>query len=90
MVHTGCAFVAGIHPSRIFKVRAMEFVCAQNRPRFILSSEIVWGNGVMTHVKSKEKVHPTGEKSSEEDRTHDDGSHRTTRSNLLSQPVTVY
>ena len=30
---------------------------AQTRPRFILSSErVFWGNGVRTHVKSKEKI----------------------------------
>ena len=48
MVRTGCVFVAGIHPSRtmnvrIFWVRAMKCMCAQTRPRFILSSERVLG-----------------------------------------------
>ena len=38
----------------------MECLCAQTRPRFILSSEIVLGNGVRTHVNSKEKIPPTG------------------------------
>ena len=30
-----------------------ECMCAQTRPRFILPSERVWGNGVRTHVNSK-------------------------------------
>ena len=46
MVHAGWVFVAGIHPSRtwtsIFWVRAMKCMCAQTRPRFILSSERVF------------------------------------------------
>ena len=46
---------------RIFWVRAMECMCAQTRPRFILSSErVFWGNGVWTHVNSKRKIPSTG------------------------------
>ena len=42
---------------RIFWVHAMECMCAKTRPRFILSSESVWGeNGVRTHVNSKGNV----------------------------------
>ena len=33
----------------------MECMCAQTRPRFILSSERVWRNGVRTHVNFKGK-----------------------------------
>ena len=33
----------------------MECMCAWTRPRFILSSEEFWGNGVQTHVNSKGK-----------------------------------
>ena len=35
-------------------------MCAQTRPRFMLSSERVLGNGVRTHVNSKRKVPSTG------------------------------
>ena len=46
---------------RIFWVRAMKCMCAQTRPRFILSSEgVFWGNGVWTHVNSKGKISSTG------------------------------
>ena len=46
---------------RIFWVRAMKCMCAQTRPRFILSSErVFWGNGVWTHVNSKGKIPSTG------------------------------
>ena len=38
---------------RIFLVRVIECMCTQTRPRFILSSERVVGNGVRTHVNSK-------------------------------------
>ena len=44
MVRAGCVFVAGIHMNvRIFWVRAMKYMCAQTRPRFILSTERVLG-----------------------------------------------
>ena len=45
---------------RIFWVRAMECMCAQTSPRFILSFERVLGNGVRTHVSSKGKILSTG------------------------------
>ena len=46
---------------RISWVRAMKCVCAQTRPRFILSSERdFFGNGVRTHVNSKGKIPSTG------------------------------
>ena len=45
---------------RIFGVRAMECMYAQTRPRFMLSSERVWGKGVRTHVNSKGKIPSTG------------------------------
>ena len=47
----------------------MECMCAQTRLRFILSSEIVLGNGVRTHVNSKGRISSTG--ASEEGRTSD-------------------
>ena len=53
----------------------MKCMCTQPSPRFMLSSERVWGNGVRTHVNSKGKVPSTG--GSEEDRTHDPASSRT-------------
>ena len=46
---------------RIFLVCAMKCMCAQTRPRFILSSErVLGGNGVWTHVNSKGKIPSTG------------------------------
>ena len=48
----------------------MECMCAQTRPRFLLSWEF-WENGVRTHVNSKGSIPSIGKKiSSEEDRTH--------------------
>ena len=38
------------------RVCTMECIYAQTRPRFILSSEKVLGNGVRTHVNSKGKI----------------------------------
>ena len=48
MVHAGCVFVAFTRLGRMsgfffFLVRAMECMCAQTGPRFILSSERVLG-----------------------------------------------
>ena len=46
---------------RIFWAHAMKCMCAQTRPRFILSSEgVLGGNGVGTHVNSKGKIPSTG------------------------------
>ena len=46
---------------RIFRVRAIECMCAQTRPRFILSSVRVFSwDGVRTHVNSKGKILSTG------------------------------
>ena len=64
MVHTGCVFVAGIYPSRTwilraFWVHAVEYICAQTRSQFILSSERVLENGVRTHINSKGKIPST-------------------------------
>ena len=59
---------------RIFWVRAMECMCAQTRPQFILSLERVLGNRVRTHVNSKGKI-PSA-RGSEEGRTPDAASHR--------------
>ena len=41
----------------------MERMCKQTRPRFVLSSERVWGNGVRTHVNSMGEIPSTGKKS---------------------------
>ena len=47
IVHAGCVFVACIHPSRTWMSGSLESVrwcmCAQTRPRFILSSQRVLG-----------------------------------------------
>ena len=53
----------------------MECMCAQTRPRFILSSKRVLRNGVGTCVNSNGKIPSTG--GSEEVRTRDTASHRT-------------
>ena len=45
---------------RICWVHAMECVCAQTRPLFILSSERVLGNGVRIHISSKGKMPAMG------------------------------
>ena len=60
---------------RIFWVIAMEYMCAETRPCFILSSERVLENGVRTHVNSKGKIPSTG--GSQEDRTCVTASRRT-------------
>ena len=43
----------------------IECMCAQTRPRFILSSDIVLGNGVKTNVNSKGKIPSDSEVGSE-------------------------
>ena len=61
---------------RIFGVLAMECMCAQTRPRFILSSERVlreWSSEPMLTPREKS---PLWEKFSEEDRTHNAASGR--------------
>ena len=60
---------------RIFWIHAMERMCAQTRPWFILWSERVLGNGVRIHVNSKGKISCTG--GSEGGQTHDAASDRT-------------
>ena len=57
------------------RVRAMECMHAQTRPRFMLSSKKVLGNGVRSHVDSKEKIPSTG--GSAEGRTLNTASGRT-------------
>ena len=44
---------------RIFWISAMECMCAQARPWFILSLERVWGNRFRNHVNSKGKMPST-------------------------------
>ena len=60
---------------KIFLVRAMECMCTQSRPQFILSSERFLGNGMRTHVNSKGKLPSTG--GSDEGQTRDVVSRRT-------------
>ena len=47
MVHAGCVFVVGIHPSRTWMSGSFESkqwnACVQTRPRFILSPETSFG-----------------------------------------------
>ena len=61
--------------TRVFWIYAMECICAQTRPWFILSSERVLRNGVRNFVNFKGKIPSTG--GSEEIRTCDAASHRT-------------
>ena len=55
---------------RIFWVCAMECMCAQTRPQFILSSKRVFRNEVRTSVNSKRKIPSTEDSDSGEDWTH--------------------
>ena len=64
MVRAGCVFGAGIHPSRTWTSGSFESVrwnacIAQTRPRFILSSEGVFGGWSLNHVNSKGKIPST-------------------------------
>ena len=55
------AFTRLGHDVRTFEVCAMESMCAQTRPWFILSSKRVFlGNGVRTYVHFKGKIPSTG------------------------------
>ena len=80
MVHAGCVFVAGIHPSRTWMLGSFEFVwcnaCVHridlglySHPKEFLEYEI------STPVNSKGKIPSTG--GSEEGETHDAASSRT-------------
>ena len=65
MVHAGCVFVAGIHPSRKWLSGSFESVqwnACVHRLNLCLYShpKEFWGNGVRTHGNSKGKVPSTG------------------------------
>ena len=66
MVHAGCVFVAGIHPSRTWTSGSFESAwwnACVHRPDLGLYShpeEFFGGNGVWTHVNSKGKIPSTG------------------------------
>ena len=76
MVHAGCVFVAGIHPSRTRVSGSFESM-RWNAYRLCLYSHLrkFLGNGVRTHVNSKRKIPST--EGSEEVQTRDAASHRT-------------
>ena len=80
MVHAGCDFVAGIHPSRTWmsgSFESMQWNACVHRLGLSLYAhpkEFV-GNGVKTHVNSKGKIPSTG--GSEEGWTCDSASCRT-------------
>ena len=82
-MHAGCAFVAGIHPSRTWTSGSFESVrwnACVHRLNLSLYSypQEFRGNGVRTHINSKGKIPSTRKKfSSEEDRIHDAASSRT-------------
>ena len=71
---------------RIFWICAVECVCAQTRPWFIVSSERVSGNGVRTCVNSKWKI--PSSRGSEEGQTYSNASCRTVRTYDLIFTVT--
>ena len=80
MVQAGCAFVAGIHPSRTWTLQSFESVqwhaCVHWLDLGLYSHQKeVLGNAVRTHTNSKGKIPSTG---SSKDWTHDPTSHRTT------------
>ena len=56
---------------RIFWVRAMKCMCPQTRPRFILSSEGVFGGMEFEPMLTQREKSPLPKVSPEEDRTHD-------------------
>ena len=64
MVHAGCVFVAGIHPSRTWMSGSFETVwwnaCMHRLDVGLYSHLKVWGNGVWTHVNPKGKFPSTG------------------------------
>ena len=74
---------------QIFWVHAMECMCAQTRPWFILPSKTVYlGNRVKTHVNYKGKISPLLEKlSSEEDGTPAAASSRTANPTSYQWPI---
>ena len=80
MVHAGCVFVAGIHPSRTRMSGSFDPVqrhASAQRLDFGLYSHSreFWGNGVRTHVNSKGKIPST--RGSEEGQTCNSASCRT-------------
>ena len=56
---------------RIFWVRAMKYMYAQTRPRFILSSEGVFGGMEFEPMLTPREKSPLPKMSPEEDRTRD-------------------
>ena len=80
MVHAGCVFVAGIHPSRTWMSGSFESVrwntCVHRLDLGLYSHpKESLKNGVRIHVNSKEEKPST--RGSEEDRTRDAALHRT-------------
>ena len=73
----------------IFWVWAIECMCTQTRPQFILSSEIVFWEWSQIHVNSKGKSPLPGKKkiSSEEDKIHDTTSSRTVNPTHYQQAI---
>ena len=65
MVHAGCVFVAGIHPSKTWMLASFESVrwnaCVHRLDLGLYSHPKEFlGNGVRTHVKSMGKIPSTG------------------------------
>ena len=92
MVHAGCVFVAGIHPSRTWMSGSFEFLlcyaCVHRLDHGLYSHPKEFkGNGVRTHVNSMGKT-PLPEKfSPEEDRTRDAASSRTANPRHYQQAI---
>ena len=64
MVHTWCAFVAGIHPWMSGSFESVWWNACAHRLDLGLYShpKEFWGNGIRTHVNSNGKIPSTGEK----------------------------
>ena len=80
MMHAGCVFVAGIHPSRTWmsgSFQSLQWNACVHRLDLGLYShpKEFWGNGVRTYVNSKGKIPST--RGSEKDQTDDAVSCRT-------------
>ena len=76
MVRAGCVFVASIHgiherQDLLSPCDEMHVLYAQTRPRFILSSEGVFGGMEFEPMLTPREKSPLPKMSPEEDRTHD-------------------
>ena len=88
MVHAGCVFVAGIHPSKTWmsgSLESMRWNVSVHRLGlgFYSHPKEFWGNGVRNHPNSKGKIPSTG--GSDKVQTRNAASCRTASSTLLTE-----